>query len=205
MKDVFLVVTGVVLGMFGLYFVCCQEEVEPRVVDASVVEDKFKEIGDLVFGEKAMKSEADLRVEKAYYLFNKKVASDGAVIKSKWTGLHRYGINFKDNPISVQESDGKLIITVPPYAKRVSYIQGGNIDFKTINGSWVIKKDKRYEVAIKLLSDQNDQNGENYMMTDDGKEELLKSCVTSVSGIVYPLVRNEMKFDVICQHPAVGG
>jgi hypothetical protein len=202
MKEIFLVVVGLAAGALGVYTFFCQEAPPSRVVDASVIEDKLKETGDVVFGEKPMSSNADLRIEKAVIWFGKKVASDGAVIKAKWRGLHRYGINLKDNPLSFQQQDGKLVITIPPYEKRVSYIEGGKIDFDTINGSWFIKKDKRYEVAMRLLYEQNASNGEAYMKTDDGKAELLKACQSSVSGIIYPLIKNKQAFEVVCQHPA---
>ena len=201
MKEIFLVVVGIAAGALGVNFLFCQESPPSRVVDAAVIEDKLKEIGDVVFGEKPMSSNADLRIEKAFTWFGKKVASDGAVIKSKWRGLHRYGINLKNNPLSFQQQDGKLVITMPPYEQRVSYIEGGNIDFDTINGSWFIKKDKRYEVAMRLLYEQNVMNGKAYMKSDDGKAELLKACQSSVSGIIYPLIKNKQPFEVVCQHP----
>ena len=119
MKEIFFIVTGIALGVLGTYFFCCQEDEPPRVISANVIEDEFKKVGDLVFCEKAMLTNADIRIDKSFKILGKKVVSDGVIISSKWTGLHRYGVNFKEKAISVENTIGKIKIIVPPYSKRV--------------------------------------------------------------------------------------
>lgn len=204
MKEIILLVAGIALGAFGYYVMFCQSPTPAHVVDATVIEQKLKEVGDIIFGEKPRASEARVRVPRDFKIFGKKIASDGAVIKTHWDGLHRFGINVKDSPVDIQDVDGKLKIVMPPYEKKVSYIRSGSIKFETVNGSMFVKKDVRYAVAMKLLQEQNDSNGTTYMNSESGRQELLKACVSAVTGIVYPLIEDKKPIEVVCQAPGIG-
>jgi hypothetical protein len=196
MKETILLVVGISLGALGFYTFFCQKPTPPHVVNASVVDEKLKEVGELVFGEKMMRSNADIKIPKEFRLLGKVVATDGLKIQADWTGIHLYAIDLKTQAAVVEDLPDTLRITMPPYAHRVSYLEPGTVEFKTVNGSWFINKDKRYRVALEQIQTQNIANGTAFMQR--GREELERACIQAVTGVVYPYVKSGKTIEVVC-------
>ena len=199
MKETILLVAGLALGALGFYTFFCQKPTPPHVVNASVVEEKFKEVGELVFGEKMMQSTGDIKIPKEFRLFGKVVATDGVEIQAAWTGTHLYAIDLKAQAALVEDLPNMLRVTMPPYAHRVSYLEPGTVTFKTVNGSWFINKDKRYRVALEHIQAQNRQNGTAFMQR--GRKNLEQACIQAVIGLIYPYVKSDKTIEVICPEP----
>lgn len=199
MKETILLVAGLALGALGFYTFFCQKPTPPHVVNASVVEEKLKEVGELVFGEKMMQSTGDIKIPKEFRLFGKVVATDGVEIQAAWTGTHLYAIDLKAQAALVEDLPNMLRVTMPPYAHRVSYLEPGTVTFKTVNGSWFINKDKRYRVALEHIQAQNRQNGTAFMQR--GRKDLEQACIQAVIGLIYPYVKSGKTIEVICPEP----
>ena len=199
MKETILLVVGLALGALGFYTFFCQTPTPPHVVKASVVDEKLKEIGELVFGEKMMRSTADIKTPKKFRVLGKVVASDGLKIQAAWTGIHRYAIDLKAQAAVIEDLPDTLRITMPPYAHRVSYLEPGTVKFKTVNGSWFINKDKRYRVALERIQTQNTANGIAFIQR--GRKELEQACIQAVIGVVYPHVKSGKPIEVVCPEP----
>lgn len=202
MKDLVLVVVGLLAGGLGVNAVCCQKEAHARSTDPKVIEEKLKEVGEVIFGEKPMQSETTVKIPKEYKILGKVVATDAVKIHTKWRGLHRFGIDLKDNPVKVEDREDRLLVTMPAWSQRVSYIEPGSLEFDLVDGSVAISKDKRYRVAVHVTEEQNGINGRRYMYSDEGMKELETACVAAVTGIVYPHVKTRKPLEVICTAPA---
>ena len=199
MKETILLVVGLALGALGFYTFFCQKPTPPHVVNASVVGEKLKAVGEVVFGEKMMRSTADIRIPKEFRVLGKVVATDGLEIQATWTGIHLYAIDLMAHAVLVEDLPDKLRVTMPPYAHRVSYLEPGTIKFKTVNGSWFINKDKRYRVALEHIQAQNRQNGTAFMQR--GRKNLEQACIQAVIGLIYPYVKSDKTIEVICPEP----
>lgn len=199
MKELILLIAGIALGALSVYAIFCQKPTPPHVVDATVVDQKLKEVGELVFGEKPVPSTARIRIPKELHLFGVRVASDGATIEATWTGVHLYAIDLKTHAVTVDDLPDRLRITMPPYAHHVSYLEPGTVQFRTVNGTWFIGKDKRYRITLEQIQKQNAENGIAYMRR--GRAELEQACIKAVTGVVYPLVKTAKTIEVICPAP----
>ena len=201
MKDLILVFVGLLAGGLGVNAVFCQKEAQARSTDPRVIEEKLKEVGEVIFGEKPMQSETTVKIPKEYKILGKVVATDAVKIHTKWRGLHRFGVDMKNNPVRVEDQKDKLLITLPAWSQRVSYLEPGSLEFDLVDGSVAISKDKRYRVAVHVTEEQNRVNGSRYMYSDDGMKELKAACQSAITGIVYPHVKTRKPLEVVCTAP----
>lgn len=202
---------GVVIGALGYAKFFVPTPVKPTPVDPVAVYEKLKEAGELLFAEVPTRSEVTIKIPKQFKFFGKVVASDGARVAAKWTGVHLFAVDLKDEDpaaggkgtprVKVEPLPDGIRITVPPYVHRLSYLDPGTLEFRTVDGSWFIKDDVRYGVTLRLVQDQNSVNGAAYLQGAEGRAELRKACADVVTGIVHPLVGPARRVEVICPDP----